>query len=406
MIEWPACGSEKVDWVDEAPFGQSRRSLARSRGPYTATIPAFIAERKLVLDGELIAELEDAATALAKFDFEIGAFTTPFASTLLGSESVASSDVEKLTFNAKRLALAELDMNTAGLTNRAPIHKADNATIVVDNINAMRAAIELADELSNDSIIEMHRILLERTQPKVCGAYRVVPVWIGGSYSPHTARFVPPVAQRVPELMNDLIQFLNRPDLPILAQVAIAHAQFETIHPFEDGNGRTGRALVQSLLRHTRLTTNAAVPLSAGLLADTDAYFAALDKYAEGDVLPILRSFSNAAFRAVRNGRILVSQLKQISTNWAAIGGFRSGSAAKIIADLLIEQPVVNLVLLRNLTGLTPKAILNGLARLENIGIVRPINAYKRNRIWGAPDVLKALDEFSDRSRRRNFRAD
>ncbi|WP_277932448.1 Fic family protein [Rhodococcus opacus] len=80
--------------------------------------------------------------------------------------------------------------------------------------------------------------------------WRQQQVWIGGgSLGPHTAHFVPPHHDRVPELIDDLIVFANRVDVTVIAQIAVAHAQFETIHPFLDGNGRVGRALIQAMLR-------------------------------------------------------------------------------------------------------------------------------------------------------------
>ncbi len=88
---------------------------------------------------------------------------------------------------------------------------------------------------------------------------------------------------RVSAAISDLIRFLRRDDLPVLPQAAIAHAQFETIHPFTDGNGRAGRALLHSMLRSKALTRSVTVPVSAGLLADTGAYFEALTAYREGD---------------------------------------------------------------------------------------------------------------------------
>ncbi|MGH3265805.1 MAG: Fic family protein, partial [Trebonia sp.] len=123
-------------------------------------------------------------------------------------------------------------------------------------------------------------------------------VWIGGSsVSPHGASFVAPHHSWVEPAIDDLVAFIQRTDLPLLTQVAIAHAQFETIHPFNDGNGRTGRALCHAMLRHGGATTRTTVPVSAGLLADTDAYFTALTGYRAGDPSPIAGRFGEAAKR-------------------------------------------------------------------------------------------------------------
>jgi Fic family protein len=95
--------------------------------------------------------------------------------------------------------------------------------------------------------------------------------------------FNPPHHDHVPVLIDDLVAFARRTDIPLLTQAAVAHAQFETIHPFPDGNGRTGRALIHSMLRGHGLTHNVTVPVSAGLLTDTSAYFDALTAYREGE---------------------------------------------------------------------------------------------------------------------------
>ncbi len=100
---------------------------------------------------------------------------------------------------------------------------------------------------------------------------------------------------RVPAAIDDLMAFAARDDVPLLAQIAVAHAQFETIHPFTDGNGRTGRALVQAMLRNKGLTRQVTVPVSAGLLADTDGYIAALTAYRDGDAAPIVERFAEAS---------------------------------------------------------------------------------------------------------------
>ena len=111
--------------------------------------------------------------------------------------------------------------------------------------------------------------------------YREARKWIRGN-SPHTAEFVPPHPSRVLPAMDDLVAFMRRDDILALTQAAIAHAQFETIHPFADGNGRSGRAIVSALLRAKGITRNVTVPVSAGLLTDTGAYFDALGEYREG----------------------------------------------------------------------------------------------------------------------------
>src|SRR5690606_28165904 len=149
------------------------------------------------------------------------------------------------------------------------------------------------------------------------GRWREEPVWIGTrSDSPIGADYVAPEHTLIGKLMDDLVEFMQRFDLPALVTVSIAHAQFETIHPFTDGNGRTGRALAQSLLRHRQVTRNVAVPVSAGLLADVGGYYHALTAYRAGDPAPIVRSFADASWRAVENARALVTELDALRVAW------------------------------------------------------------------------------------------
>lgn len=386
---WPACELESVSWQAPEDSHTSRRQKLKARGPYQACVPAFIAGVNPALPSDLIAELEDAATAIARFDLEVGNFVAPFDAILMRSESASSSEVENLTASAKQLALASIGEKNSR-----------NAQIVVDNVSAMRAALDLGDAPTGGAIIEMHRALLGRSRPEICGSWRSRAVWIGGQ-SPHTADFVGPESGRIDDLIADLELFMRRTDLLVLAQVALAHAQFETIHPFVDGNGRTGRALVQSLLRHTGLAENTAIPISAGLLHDTQRYFSALSAYRRGEIVPIIRAFSEAAFRAISNGRLLVKNLQQITDGWAAAHKFRANSAPSRILGILLDQPVVSVALLRDRLGLSATALIAGISRLVEAGVLTSLNGNKRNRIWLAEEVLIALDAFAARARRR-----
>ncbi|TIF27544.1 Fic family protein, partial [Legionella pneumophila] len=128
---------------------------------------------------------------------------------------------------------------------------------------------------------------------------------------------------------------------------------FETIHPFSDGNGRTGRALLQAMLRHLRLTRSVSVPLSSGLLTDTNGYFAALTAYREGVVDPIVECVARASLSGVANGRALVSDLEEVRDTWEGrLTGIRADSAARRLAAALFQQPVVSAPLARQLLGI------------------------------------------------------
>lgn len=388
---WPSLGYEERPWHSVQDEHGSRTQKRLAAGPYLASVPAFIADQTISLDSELNALTEEAASELARFDAEVGQIAAPFASILLRTESASSSEIENLTSGARQIALAELGE-----------HASKNAQLIVGNVRAMQAALALSESIDGHAILEMHRALLEHSNPDIVGHWRDQQVWIGGgSLGPHTAQFVPPHQDRVPALMDDLVAFANRVDLPVLAQTAIAHAQFETIHPFPDGNGRVGRALIQAMLRGGQLTRNVAVPVSAGLLHDTSRYFDALGAYRSGDIAPIVRSIAEASFAAVHNGRILVDGVEAVQVEWRGRIRARRDSAAHRLVDILLRQPVIGAAAAAAQLGISTVNAQVAIDRLVDANILTQITDGRRNRIWLAKDVVRVLDEFAARAKRR-----
>lgn len=354
-------------------------------------LPA-IADAPLDLPSALAALVEDAAGEVARFDADLGAELAPFGALLLRSESAASSKIENLTASARAVAEAEL-----GVPGRS------NARQIVANARAMEAAIELADHIDGASILAMHEALLGTADPSIAGRWRTQQVWIGGhDHGPHGASFVPPHHEHVEAAIADLVAFVAREDLPVLAHAAIAHAQFESIHPFPDGNGRTGRALLHAHLRNKALTRRITVPVSAGLLTDTAGYFAALDRYRDGDPAPIISQVSEAAFRAVGNGTALVEELREIRAGWTDRIKARRDAAAWRILDVLFRHPVVGVDLVATELGIAPQNVYRNLALLEDAAVIVEFTDKKRNRLWRAPAILDALDAFAARAGRRS----
>jgi Fic family protein len=267
----------------------------------------------------------------------------------------------------------------------------------------MEAAIQMAEDLDASTIIAMQSEILREEQPAHIGRWRDQQVWIGGGFgnSPHSAAFVPPHPKRVAELVDDLIAFARRTDLPALPQIAIAHAQFETIHPFPDGNGRTGRALVQAMLRQLGVTRNVTVPVSAGLLRDTRGYFDALTEYRAGNVEPIIRAFAQASADAIVNGRQLVAELTAIRAEWEGVTSARAGSAGRGLLDVLQRQPVIDANVAAAQLGVDARNAQNGIDRLVTDGILHQNGTSARNRTYEAREVLDALDAFAARAKRR-----
>jgi Fic family protein len=391
LSAWPAVEYETLPWEPNVSVPISRTAARRHRGPYDAAIVPAISTLEVPLPPELNALVDDATNEVARFDAELGSEIAPFRAVLLRSESTSSSQIENLTASAR--AIAEAELQPFG---------SNNASLIVANTRAMAAAVDLADRIDADSILQMHEALLSPSRPDTAGKWRDQAVWIGGTrYGPHEADFVPPRSERIPGAVDDLVAFIDRDDIPVLAHAAVAHAQFETIHPFPDGNGRTGRALLQAQLRNKRLTRNVTVPVSAGLLTNTDAYFGALDEYRRGDPLSIIDQLARAAFVAIENGGQLVAELHAIRTEWAEKIKVRRGTTAWRITDLLLRHPVINAPFVAKELGIEVPNVYRALGPLVDAGVVVEATSKKRDRVWRAPDVLRALDQFAARAGRR-----
>lgn len=378
----------------EAGYGLADlRAAQRQAGKYEAAIPASIAQLAVALPAAVLVDAEEASNEITRFDAELGDEIAPFSAVLLRSESAASSNIENLTASARAIAEAE----ALGDTSRR------NAALIVSNTEAMKAAVALADQLDENAILAMHAALMRDSDPAAAGQWRTEQVWIGGgNFGPRGAEYIAPQHTRVPDTIADLLGFTRRTDVPTLPQIAMAHAQFETIHPFTDGNGRTGRALIQAMLRHKRLTRQITVPVSAGLLTNTDAYFDALGAYRKGDVAPIVARLSEASLLAVANGRQLVAELRSLREVWNSRIPARRDSAVHRVADLLIKHPVVNARFLQRELDIRTGNARRYIDPLTEAGIIVEFTDRARNRAWRSPEVLSALDAFAARAGRRS----
>ncbi|SCX50082.1 Fic family protein [Klenkia marina] len=389
---WPALGSREVAWRPGLPDDVVPRAVRlRHSGPYRAAVVPAIDGRTPQVTREVLRAAEDAAAEVARFDTRMGAEVAPFGAVLLRTESASSSRIEQLTSGARAIAVAEIGSPSTR-----------NAEAVVGNVAAMQAALDLADAPTPAAVLAMHHALLVDTEPAIAGRWRSEQVWVGGtSYGPHEAEYVAPVADDVPALVADLTRFAVRTDLAPLVLTAVAHAQFETIHPFPDGNGRTGRALVHCLLRHHGVTRAVTVPVSAGLLIDVEGYFDALTAYRQGELDPVVQAFTRGTLAAITNATQLVEQLRAVRAGWDDVVRARSDAAAWRLADLLVRQPVVDAGVVVRELGVPPQNVLRAIAPLEHAGVVTEFTGRRRNRMWQAGEVLDALDAFAARAGRR-----
>jgi len=221
--------------------------------------------------------------------------------------------------------------------------------------------------------------------------------WIGGSsLSPRKAEFVPPPPDLVPELMEDLCRFVERVDVPAVVQAAIVHAQFETIHPFVDGNGRVGRALVHIVLRRRGTVSRYVPPVGLVLLANGRAYVEGLTMYHAGEIAAWSTRFAHALTDSVALAATLGRELNELQEQWrAATGASDRTSATQRLIDLLAARPVVDIPSAAELLSVSYPQAREAVLRLEAAGVLRQILlGRKRNRAWEAPSLLDLLDAF------------
>ncbi|MBY4213882.1 Fic family protein [Rhodococcus fascians] len=392
---WPAVEFESRSWQASDTY-TSRAQRRLHQGDYRACMPPRIADVALTLPAQLLGESEDALREIVRFDHYASEWLgssverAPMSSILLRTESAASSQIENLTVGARALALAELGSPTTR-----------NASIVSANVRSMEAALEVGSSIGEAIVLQMHRALMEFNGDPFPGQWRTQQVWIGGSdIGPHRAAFVPPHHDRLPDALDDLFDFAARSDLPVIPHIAVTHAQFETLHPFTDGNGRTGRAIVHAMLRKAEVTERVTVPLSAGLLTDTAGYFESLDAYRRGDVEAIVRSLTAATFHAVTGGRRLVDDLAVARAEYIERIVARSDSVIWKLVDALVAQPVVDNAYVRNTFAVSEIAAQRAIDKLTEVGILHQTSKGRRNRVWQAEEILAALDDFADGVRR------
>lgn len=339
--------------------------------------------------GAAIAEAEQEAQRV-----DAGAQDQPayraLARLLLRSEAIASSKIEGLALSAQDYAKAELKAESGGQVGTV-------SREVIGNVAAMEFAIANVveqDSISGENIAQIHGELLKGSHPHLAGDYRDVQNWIGGNnYNPCGADFIPPPPEYVEPLISDLCAFSNSFEWPAVAQAAIAHAQFETIHPFADGNGRTGRALIHVILRRREISQFFVPPISVVLSANPRRYIDGLTEYREGDIYGWVQHFSETVAHAATLARKFGSDVRDLQQQWRDSlkeEGIRSDAVAWKIIELLPAYPVISTPVLVAAVGAERVPVFRAVETLERLGILEPANESKRYRLW-EPTGLSAL---------------
>jgi Fic family protein len=390
-------------WINDYS-GPSRKD---NRGcDYEAYVPDKLVGRAFTIDGEVAADIAGAEAAIARLNAEATSLvdTEALARILLRAESVASSRIEGLEIGARRLLRAEAARGLGDDPSDVM------AVEVLGNIDAMVFAIEhvdAGDPITVELVLDVHQRLLAKTRLEPYGGtFREQQNWIGGSeYNPCAAAFVPPPPEYVADLIADLVAFSNEDALPAVAQAAIAHAQFETIHPFVDGNGRTGRALVHLIFRRRGVAPHVLPPVSLvlatwaqdyiGGLAATRYRGPATGRAASKGVNLWIGRFATACKRAVDDASSFEERARGIEASWReCLGRVRARSAADLLLGVLVGAPVITVNSAAEMISRSFIQTNEAISRLVEAGILKQVTVGRRNRAFEAPDIIAAFTDL------------
>ncbi len=403
VAEW-----ERSDWT---PATNAPTRADRMGGPYATYKPDLLLDRPLALASD-VADLgwrvEESVRRLGELPGARG--LEGLARFLLRSEAIASSRIEGLQVSPQQVGLAEV-AEEESLTAENVNHTAKK---VAANISALRLATDgLArqDKLTVAGVEQLQTLLLA-DEPQLHGI-REVQNWIGGSdYHPLAAEFVPPAPHLMPELLSDLVAYMNGGVHAPLVQAGLVHAQFETIHPFKDGNGRVGRALIHTVLVRRGLTRRAVLPISPVLLTRSDEYVQGLTNYRytgpvtsparQHAVSAWLRVFLQAVGLAVTQAEAFAASLDELRRRWEQEVATkrreqslretpRSDSATARILGTLQEHPVLTTASATRLFDVSRPAAVTALDELAAAAILVKRRLDRRTNAYLAMDVFRLI---------------
>ncbi|MEP6833736.1 MAG: Fic family protein [Gemmatimonas sp.] len=366
---------------------------------YRPFVPDHLSALQVDLPGQLAGLVSDAERAVKRLNDEGGRALAPLARLLLRTESIASSKVEGMQVGVRELARAEARAEAGGKTG---VMTAE----ILANIDAMNTAVDHAADaewFSEAEVVDIHKRLLGNTsQRNIAGLLRSSQNWIGGNnYNPCGADFVPPPPEMLDTLLDDLCVSMNDDTLPALVQAAIVHAQFETLHPFDDGNGRTGRALVHVILRRRGVAPTFVPPISLIFARERKKYIEGLTYFRGDRVLDWIAQFANATFSAATLAQSYLAQIKRLQERWrdqlrAAATSPRSDSVAWAIIDLLPAHPMISGPVAVAATGRAKSRVYEAIDQLVNAGVLLPLSDGTRNRSFEADGLLELVERMEN----------
>lgn len=378
------------------PWRQAHRGGSiedRKLREVTVSDPPTLSAITPLIPSSLGAAMDEALREITALDESHGAHLASLSALLLRAESVASSKIEHIEASVDDYARALHGVRS----NSSATSMVASATALDDLIGSVAGGADV----TLAAVLRAHKILMadDPDEHRHAGLLRDMQNWIGGSdYSPRGADYVPPPPADVSRLMDDLMGFCNRDDLNVMTQAAIAHAQFESIHPFTDGNGRIGRAVINTILRRRGTTRRIVVPLASAIVADRRGYFDALDAYRDGDVGPLLSSFAAGSAIAAAEAQVSAARIAELPAEWHEVTGRpRRGSAASKLLASLLDEPIFSADDAEGRIGGVTSSVYTAIARLADAGVIRPLTDRKRNQIWVAGALADELEDLGVR---------
>jgi Fic family protein len=351
--------------IDEQPASGGAGVAIEWHGhPATAWMPLPLAERDLAVPVEAVRATERAAAEVRRVGDRLPSGWEPLARLLLRAEGIASSNIEGLRAPVGAVVAAE-----AGDSSVAP-----PAESVADNLGVVGQVLDHARGSALVTVADLHRwhVALVRhgtLAPHLVGAFRDSQGWIGGR-GPQDAAYVPPPADAVPALVDDLLAHLAVPPTDAVAQAAVVHAQFETIHPYGDGNGRLGRLLVLWVLAR-RLAVAVPPPVSVLIARDPGGYLSGLYRFRVGELAPWVEWFARVVGQAALASIEWADEVDALLTDWRArIGDLRADAAARRVLDVLPTHPMLSVDTAAAIAGVSSTAARTALEVLAERGIV------------------------------------
>lgn len=376
---------EERDWhQSESVFyiPRSKRHLLTQK--YKSAIVRDLSKIDLVLNGETNKLIQDVIEELVKLDMIMQNESFALPTLLLRTEALSSSQIENYNSSNKNVALAQLNSSSKS-----------QAKIISSNLNAMIHALKSKGVIDLDLIKSIHYELLKDSGKGSPGNIREVPNWIGeSSISPHEADYVPPHPDYLPENLEDFILLTNRNDIHPFVKSAFAHAYFESIHPFEDGNGRVGRVLIQLVLKQTGFLNNLNIPISTELVKDSLGYIEALTDFREGNYVSIVKLFCQKALNITPKIYKLINDINRVKEKWINNITARNDAYVWKMIDEIISQPVINVFYFKSKFNWNDQAIRNNIDILIKNKVLKKSNDYKRNVIYECQEILSILDKF------------